>query len=138
MSHIADAVQVEKISVLLVDDNLAFLRSASRFIETSDALQLVGQARGGEEALALLDELKPDVVLLDQHMPGLSGLETAPRLRRQMPRLCIIMLTFDASEALRRAALDASVNAFIAKSAFDTQLIPAILNCARVHFPSPQ
>lgn len=69
-------------TILLVDDHPLMRRGLRQLIETGDELDVVGEASSGEQALALQQELQPDLILLDQQMPGLSGIETLLRLRR--------------------------------------------------------
>ena len=122
---------MKPISVLLVDDNPAFLRIATRFLQQHDDVAVVGAAGGGEEALALAQDLQPDIVVIDLAMPGLSGLETIPRLRAVLPEVGIIALTVLDTNGYREAALSASANDFVPKVNLDTDLLPAIRRVAR-------
>ena len=122
---------MKPISVLLVDDNPAFLRIVTRFLQEHDDVVVVGVAGGGEEALALAQDLKPDIVLIDLAMPGLSGLETIPRLRAVLPEVGIIALTVLDTNGYREAALAASADDFVPKATLDTDLLPAIRRVAQ-------
>ena len=117
---------MKPISVLLVDDNPAFLRIATRFLQQHDDVVVVGAADGGEEALALAQDLQPDIVVIDLAMPGLSGLETIPRLRAVLPEVGIIALTVLDTNSYRKAALTAGANDFVAKASLDTDLVLAV------------
>jgi DNA-binding NarL/FixJ family response regulator len=123
-------MMMKPISVLLVDDNPGFLRIATRFLEQHDDVVVVGAAGGGEEALALAQDLEPDIVLVDLAMPGLSGLETIPRLRAMLPGVGIIALTMLDTNSYRQAALAAEANDFVPKASLDTDLVPAIRRVA--------
>ena len=81
--------------VLIVDDSEAFQHVAASVVSEAPGLLLVGAVGSGEEAIRLLPELKPDLVLLDVHMPGLSGLETAPVIRRESPSTVIVLVSAD-------------------------------------------
>ncbi|MGA9351022.1 MAG: response regulator transcription factor, partial [Anaerolineae bacterium] len=81
MSNPTDLEAGSKIRVLLVDDHEPFLRVAADFLQRQHELVVVGALRGGEEALAQAQELRPQVILIDLNMPGLNGLRTIPRLR---------------------------------------------------------
>jgi DNA-binding NarL/FixJ family response regulator len=121
------------ISVLLVDDNPAFLRIATRFLQEQghDEVIVVGAAGGGEEGLILAQEQRPDIVLVDLRMPGLSGLETIPLLRSMLPSVGIIALTLWDANGYRGAALAAGADDFVSKFAVNTELLPAIQRVAR-------
>jgi DNA-binding NarL/FixJ family response regulator len=124
-------MMMKPISVLLVDDNPSFLRIATRFLEQHDDVVVVGAAGGGEEALALAQDLEPDIVLVDLAMPGLSGLETIPHLRAMLPEVGIIALTMLDTNSYRQAALEADANDFVPKASLDTDLLPAIRRVAQ-------
>jgi DNA-binding NarL/FixJ family response regulator len=117
---------MKPISVLLVDDNPAFLRIATRFLQQHDDLTVVGAASGGQEALTLAQDLQPDIVVIDLAMPGLNGLEAIPRLRAMLPEVGIIALTVLDTNSYREAALAAGANDFVAKVSLDTDLLLAI------------
>jgi DNA-binding NarL/FixJ family response regulator len=122
---------MKPISVLLVDDNPSFLRIATRFLQEHDDVAVVGAAGGGEEALALAQDLQPDIVLIDLAMPGLSGLETIPRLRAALPEAGIIALTVLDTISYWQAALSAGANDFVPKTRLNTDLLPAIRRVAQ-------
>jgi DNA-binding NarL/FixJ family response regulator len=91
----------------------------------------VGAAGGGEEALALAQDLEPHIVLIDLAMPGLSGLETIPHLRAMLPEVGIIALTMLDTNSYWQAALAAGANDFVPKASLDTDLLPAIRRVAQ-------
>jgi len=119
---------MEPVRVLLVDDNPTFLRIAARFLEQEHCQEVVvvGTATGGEDALAKAKHLAPQVVLLDLMMPGMNGLEVIPRLKAMLPEVYIVALTLLDTSSYRSAALSAGADAFIAKTAMNTELLPAI------------
>jgi DNA-binding response OmpR family regulator len=114
------------VSVMLIDDNPTFLRATKQFLEAHDDVVVVGTANRGDEALARVEQLQPQVVLVDLAMPGLPGLETIPRLRRMMPKAGIIALTVMNSHSFRKAALEAGADLFIHKGNMRTDLLPAL------------
>src|SRR6201989_1203420 len=79
VSHAAGSEE-RMIRVLTVDDQAVFRRVARDVIEASPGFESVGQAGSGEHALRIVEELAPDLVLLDVRMPGMSGIEVAARL----------------------------------------------------------
>ncbi len=114
-------------SVLLMDDNLTFLRIVTRFLDAHDDVIVVGTVRKGENALTLIQNMEPDIVLIDIAMPNLlEGLEFIPRLRAALPDVGIIALTLLGTNGFRQAALDAGVDDFVPKAAMGADLLSAI------------
>ncbi|RLC66937.1 MAG: hypothetical protein DRI48_03545 [Chloroflexi bacterium] len=118
------------ISVLIVDQNRAFLRVAARLLDASDDVVVVGTVCEGEDVLARAEALQPDVVLIDIAIPNLSGLKVIPSLRAALPEAGIIALTLLSTDGYRREALEAGANDFISKVAMGADLLPAIRRVA--------
>lgn len=78
--------------VLVVDDHPSFRRSV-RMLLADDGFEVVGEAEDGAAALALADELEPDLVLLDVQLPDIDGFEVASRLLRRRPWLGIVLVS---------------------------------------------
>ena len=115
--------------VLVVDDDPVVGKSFDRVL--SGKGYAVITARNGEEALNKLRSETYDVVFTDIRMPGMSGLDTIPCLRRVMPDLSIIALTVLDTNGYREAALAAGANEFVAKGNLSADLLPAIRRVAR-------
>jgi len=81
--------------VLVVDDSEIFQRVGASLVSEAQGLHLVGVAASGEDAIRLLPELKPDLVLLDIHMPGIGGLEAARLIRRESPKTVVVLVSAD-------------------------------------------
>jgi len=122
---------MEPISVLLVDDNPIFLRATSQFLEAHDDMAVIGTAERGDAALAQVQGMPPQVILIDLAMPGLPGLEVIPRLRSLLPESGIIALTLLNTNNFRQAALEAGADAFIPKATMRNELIPTIRRVAQ-------
>jgi two-component system, NarL family, response regulator DesR len=103
------------IRVLLADDDEAYASSLRQLIEQQPELTVVGIAYDGLEAVALAADLTPDAVVVDLHMPKLSGVETVDRLRRNHPHLCLIALTGDQDPKLHTAAAQAGADGVFVK-----------------------
>lgn len=114
------------ISVMLVDDSPLFLSTATQFLETCKEVAVVGVCSSGQEALEKAQELRPQVILLDMMMPGISGLGVIEPLRQLLPETAIIALTVMDTPNFRKAALAAGADAFIPKSAMRVALLPVI------------
>ena len=123
MPNRADLKDSLKIRVLLVDDNEPFLRVATDFLQRHGELTVVGAICGGEEALAQVQDLQPQVILIGLDMPGL---ETISRLRKALPSVGIIALTLLEGNAYRQAALAAGADDLVRKAELITDLLPAV------------
>jgi DNA-binding NarL/FixJ family response regulator len=123
MPNRADLKDSLKIRVLVVDDNEAFLRVATDFLQRHDDLIVVGAICGGEEVLAQAQDLGPQVILIGLEA---SDLETISRLRKVLPGVGIIALTLLEGNAYRQAAMAAGADDLVRKAELTTELLPAI------------
>jgi DNA-binding NarL/FixJ family response regulator len=112
-----------RIRVLIADDDRAFLESLEQLIERQPELSVVGAAKDGLEAIELADDLDPDAVVIDLHMPLLDGVTAAARLRRDHPNVCLIALTGDEAPALHRAVREAGADEVLLK----TELVEGLI-----------
>ena len=112
-----------RIRVLIADDDQPFLESLQKLIDRQPELTVIGAAADGLEAIELADQLDPDAVVLDLHMPLLDGVSAAARLRRNHPSVCLIALTGDEEPALHRAVRDAGADEVLLK----TQLVEGLI-----------
>jgi|SRR5947209_5207488 len=111
------------IRVLLADDDEPFLEALSPLIERQPELAVVGTAFDGLAAIELADELSPDAVVIDLHMPRIDGVTAVARLRRDHPSMCVIALTGDEHPALHRAVTEAGADAVLVKDEFVDVLV---------------
>ncbi|MEK7442818.1 MAG: response regulator transcription factor [Chloroflexota bacterium] len=112
--------------ILLADDH-AVLRAGLRLLlEAQPDLKVIGEASDGREAMRLAEELKPDLILLDLTMPGLSGMETLPALRKMTPSAKILILTMHDDVSYLRQALSRGASGYVLKKAADSELISAV------------
>ncbi len=118
-----NAQAADKIRVLLADDDEPFLDALSPLIERQPELAVVGTAGDGLAAIELADELSPDAVVIDLHMPRLDGVTAVARLRRDHPNMCVIALTGDEQPALHRAVAEAGADAVLVKDEFVDVLV---------------
>jgi DNA-binding NarL/FixJ family response regulator len=114
------------IRVLIADDDDRFLDSLRDLIDRQPELSVVGSAANGLQALELAEELDPDAVVLDLHMPLLDGVTTAARLRRDHPNVCLIALTGDDAPALHTAVREAGADEVLLKNQLVDVLIERI------------
>jgi CheY-like chemotaxis protein len=100
--------------VLAVDDSEIFLQVADSVVSGTAGLRLVGTAASGEEALELLPHLQPDLVLLDVHMPGIGGMETASIIGRDSPQTVVVLVSAEPA-GLAAAAKSVGAVAILSK-----------------------
>jgi DNA-binding NarL/FixJ family response regulator len=111
------------IRVLLADDDTLFVESLRPLIEVQPELAVVGAAADGLAAIELCDELRPDAIVIDLHMPLVDGVTAVARLRHDFPSMCVIALTGDASPKLHEAVTDAGADAVLLKEEFVDALV---------------
>jgi len=111
----ANVGPVSQLRVLLADDDAAYVESLKPLIESQPELTVVGAAENGLRALELADELHPDAVVIDLHMPLLDGVTAVARLRQDHPHLCLIALTGDPDTELHEAVREAGADAVLQK-----------------------
>lgn len=103
------------ISVLVVDDDFMVASIHQRFVSRTAGFEVVGTARTGAEALALVEELRPDLVLLDVHLPDISGLEVLGRLRADGHETGVVMVTAERDADTVRTALRGGALQYLVK-----------------------
>jgi len=103
------------VRVLLADDDELFLDSLQPLIEHQPELTVVAKALDGLDAIERADELLPDAVVIDVHMPLLDGVTAVARLRKDHPNLCLIAITGDHDPQLQRAVSEAGADAVLHK-----------------------
>jgi DNA-binding NarL/FixJ family response regulator len=118
---------MDQIRVLIVDDQILFLESLSTFLHNyAEDIEVVGLARNGSEALEQAARLRPDVVLMDVHMPVMDGVEATGRLVQSQKGVKILILsTYDEDEYVRKA-LSLGASGYLLKDISPTELIASI------------
>jgi DNA-binding NarL/FixJ family response regulator len=124
---------MQTVKTLIADDDARFRRRVRDLLASEPDLEIVGEAADGHDAIGKARELKPDLVLMDVRMPGMSGLDAARRLKLEMPGLKIIVLTLYELEEYKEAALACGVNHYIVKQSLLDELVPAIRSIAQSH-----
>jgi DNA-binding NarL/FixJ family response regulator len=119
-----------KITVLLVDDHALVRRGFRRLLEDDASIEVVGEASNGEEAIQLVRELAPQVVVMDAAMPGTGGLAATRAILAGAPEVRILMLSMHSEETLVRQAMDAGARGYILKNALDLDLASAVVRVA--------
>jgi DNA-binding NarL/FixJ family response regulator len=120
----------DKISVLLVDDHSLVRRGFRRILEDAPDIRVVGEASDGHEAVRLAEELKPNLIMMDCALPGMSGLDATRSILKKHPGTAVLMLSMHSEDTLVRQALDAGARGYILKSAVDMELVTAVRRVA--------
>lgn len=120
-----------KLTVLLVDDHALVRRGFRRILEDDADIEVVGEASDGEEAVRAANKAKPDVIVMDCALPGMSGLDATRRILAAQPDAAILMLSMHAEDTLVRQALDAGARGYILKNAMDLDLANAVKRVAK-------
>jgi DNA-binding NarL/FixJ family response regulator len=120
----------DEVSVVLVDDHMLF-RGGLRAILEDHGIRVAGEASNGEDAIELVEQLAPDVVLMDINMPGISGVEATRRLSARVPHAHVVVLTISADDANIMDAMMAGAAGYLLKDAPADQVVGGIRAAAR-------
>jgi two-component system response regulator NreC len=112
--------------VVIADDHAIVRAGLRALIHDAIGLDLVGEAAGGYEAIELVENNQPDVLVLDISMPDLDGISVTRMLKPNSPDLSILILTLHEDEALLKEAIKAGASGYILKRAAESELISAI------------
>jgi DNA-binding NarL/FixJ family response regulator len=120
------------IRLLLVDDDAGFRSTLRQLLEQRVEAQVLGEAGGGEEAIRLTNEVRPDVVLMDLAMPRMNGLEATRQLKARWPDLAVVILTVHDEDVYRRTAFAAGATAFLQKKMLGVDLWPTLVRILKL------
>jgi DNA-binding NarL/FixJ family response regulator len=125
--------------ILVADDHDIMRRGLKQLLTSKPGWEICAEAKNGREAVALAEQHKPDVVVMDISMPELNGLEAVRRIRKQLPKTEIVVLTLHFSDQLVQDVVEAGARGYIMKSDADRDLVAAVeaLSCRRSFF-TPQ
>ncbi|MGO9753253.1 MAG: response regulator [Solirubrobacteraceae bacterium] len=116
--------------VLIADDHPLILTGIRRALERSDDIEVVGEASTGPQVLAMIERRRPEVVVLDLHMPGINGAECVETIRRDWPEVKTLVLSAADDRATIDSALNAGASAYIVKSVQPADLVSIIRQVA--------
>ena len=116
----------ERIRLLAVDDHPLVREGIAALVAGQPDMELVAEARDGHEALDKFRQHRPDIVLLDMQMPGISGIDTIGAIRGEFANARIIVLTTYAGDELAKRALRAGAQAYLLKSSVRKELLDTI------------
>jgi len=112
--------------VVVVDDHALHRDGTRQILEAHPDLQVVGDADSGEVALAVVNQLRPDVVLMDIRLPGMNGIEVTRRLTRDLPDVRVLMVSAYDEDEYVRGALEAGAAGYLRKTAPGKELVQAV------------
>ena len=117
---------MQKVRVLVVDDHSVVRAGVRMLVDAQPDMEVVGEAAEGEEAVAKVGELMPDVVLMDIHMPGVNGLQATRQIKKRFPQVCVLALTMYDNEEYFFEMLSAGGSGYVLKNAAPSELVSAI------------
>ncbi|MCW3065658.1 MAG: two component transcriptional regulator, LuxR family [Solirubrobacterales bacterium] len=120
----------DPITVLIADDHAVVREGLRSFLQVQDGVEVVGEAEDGERAVALVESLVPDVVLMDLVMPQMDGLEALRRLRSVSPSTRVVVLTSYVQDEKVLAAIRAGAAGYLLKDVRPPELVEAIRRAA--------
>ena len=120
----------EEIKILIADDHPIFRRGLRMVIESDSALKVVAEVDNGADALSRIEELEPDVAVLDVNMPQADGLTVAKTIQEKHLPTVPVFLTMHADEAIFNAAINADVKGFVIKDGAANDIINCIKSVA--------
>lgn len=122
--------------VIIVDDHDAVRRGIRQLLDSKPYYQVVGEAANGRDGLQLAREVRPDIAILDYSLPELNGLDLSHALKRELPRIEILLYTMHDREEIVTEILRAGVRGFVLKSDPEKHLIAALdaLSIRRSYF----
>ena len=121
--------------ILIVDDSPMVRRMVRCSVEAKTDWQICGEAENGEVAVRMVEELKPDLVVLDLSMPIMNGLDAARKISKLAPDTALLMYTMQESSQLLKEAEKAGINEVISKSAIGVERLIATMRALLFHPP---
>lgn len=121
----------KRIRILLADDHAVLRAGLRALLAAQDDLEVVGEASDGAEAIRLCQALRPDVVVMDIGMPGVSGIDATARIKRDLPGTKVLILSMHDDRGYLRQVLRVGASGYVLKKAADTELLAAIRAAAR-------
>lgn len=126
--------EVRQIRVIIADDHLAVRKAIRKLLNQKQDILIVGESGNGKDTLRIVNELAPDVLLLDIDMPELDGVEVARRLRKQRSPVQILVVSGYSDQSYIRLVMNEGVSGYLVKDEAPAKLAEAIRQAARGNY----
>jgi DNA-binding NarL/FixJ family response regulator len=120
----------DKIKIIIADDHHIFRKGILSIVNDDDSIEVIGEASTGDEALRLVNELKPDIALFDIDMPVMSGLEAARKIKSGSSDTKVVILTIHKDKEYFDEAMELDIKAYVLKECISNDLIDCIKQVA--------
>jgi len=120
-----------KIRIVLADDHMILRKGLRSLLEAEKRFEIVGEGENGNEVVRLVDELDPDIIVMDISMPNLNGVEATKRVKKHHPDTKVIILSRHKDEEFIFQALNAGADGYLIKESAPSELISAIESVLR-------
>jgi DNA-binding NarL/FixJ family response regulator len=117
--------KASKIRVMLVDDHQVVREGLRRIVQMDEQIEVVGEAKSGEEAIVKAISLIPDVIVMDLKMPGMDGITATREIKQKLPDVNILVLTLYAEDFIKQA-IEAGASGYLLKDSDTEQITSAI------------
>ncbi len=116
---------MDKKRIVIAEDHTILRAGLKALLESNPTFEVVGEADNGRDAIRRVAELKPDLIIMDLSMPGLSGIDAVKDIRDRYPEVKALVLTVHSEEEYVLSSLEAGANGYVLKDATQTELIAA-------------
>ncbi|MDX6398763.1 MAG: hypothetical protein QOJ43_2171 [Gaiellaceae bacterium] len=136
MPHAWDRRRIRPVRVLIADDHPLYAETLELVFASDDRIEVVGNAEDGLQAVELARSLRPDVVLMDVHMPRVDGIEAARTLQAELPGVRVVMLSSSSAVEDIERARDAGACAYLTKDARGQSIAEEVVYVSSAARPS--
>lgn len=125
----------EHLRVLLVDDHALFRAGIASLLASRPGVEVVGEAQNGREAVAAAQQLKPDIILMDLHMPGMDGIQATREISSELPQVKVVMLTVSDQDKDLFDAIKSGAHGYLLKNLEPEDLFQYLAGISRGEAP---
>ncbi len=118
---------IDELKIVVADDNESFRKGFVELLNKQKKIKVIGEAKNGMEAIKLTSLLKPNLVMIDISMPGMDGISAARIIKKQMPEICVVIITIYESSIYKILSDSISADGFVCKATLSEDL-PKVLN----------